>query len=59
MVKGGKKQTVGILNSEVGPGAVPKEWDYAAASMRPPAHRGIGLHPGGKWERKEAQKEAR
>ncbi len=51
-----------LLKWEVGPVVVPKEWDYAAASMRPPAspscrlalragsHRGLGLRPGGKSE---------
>jgi hypothetical protein len=51
------------MNSEVGPVVVPKEWDYAAAMMRPPAspscrlalragsRRGHkGLRPGGKSE---------
>jgi hypothetical protein len=31
----------GVSNSEVG--------------MRPPAHRGLGLRPGGKWERKKVR----
>ena len=38
-----------LWKSEVGPVVVPNEWDYAAASMRPPAHR--GLRPGGKLEK--------
>jgi hypothetical protein len=48
------------LKWEVGPVVVPKEWDFAAAMMRPPAspscrlalragsHRGKVLRPGGK-----------
>jgi hypothetical protein len=46
-------------NSEVGPVVVPGGRDYAAASMRPPAHRGRGLRPGGKSEIKRLRTEDR
>jgi hypothetical protein len=41
------------MNSEVGPVVVPNERDSAAAQMRPPARRGLGLRPGGKSEKRK------